>query len=64
MVSVLVVHAETFGICVVDESALEEDTTAVAPGLRYEHEAHDTTHHEVHMFECCPTDTNNWHVGE
>eukprot|EP00045_Choanoeca_perplexa_P015901 m.206775 g.206775 ORF g.206775 m.206775 type:complete len:392 (+) comp17111_c3_seq1:4488-5663(+) len=45
-----VVHEETFGICVVDESALEEDTTAVAPGLRYEHEAHDTTHHDEEEF--------------
>ena len=33
-----VVHTETFGICLVDESELEPDNTAVAPGLRFEHE--------------------------
>ena len=34
-----VVHEETFGICVVDESEPAEDTSTVAPGLRYEHDA-------------------------
>lgn len=34
-----VVHEEDFGICVVDESVLEQDMTAVADGLRREYEA-------------------------
>eukprot|EP01147_Barroeca_monosierra_P011033 gene11033-3103_t len=33
-----VVHEETFGICLVEESVPEEDTSAVAPGLRFEHD--------------------------
>lgn len=34
----IVVHEETFGICLVEESVPEEDTSAVAPGLRFEHD--------------------------
>ncbi|EGD77909.1 ThiF family protein [Salpingoeca rosetta] len=41
-----VVHEETFGICLVDESAPEEDKTAVAPGLRYEHDHTDKPQQE------------------
>ena len=31
-------EGESFGICLMDESEPTEDTSGVAPGLRYEHE--------------------------
>lgn len=34
-----IVHEDTFGICLVDESEALKDTTAVAPGLRREYDA-------------------------
>jgi hypothetical protein len=40
-------HGESFGICLVDESEPTEDTSGVAPGLRYEHEAPAATPSDV-----------------
>eukprot|EP00053_Salpingoeca_punica_P009147 m.81977 g.81977 ORF g.81977 m.81977 type:complete len:101 (+) comp14896_c0_seq3:214-516(+) len=51
-----IVHEDTFGICIVDESAPTEDSTAVAPGLRHEYES---AQHVVKAEDFVPTVTES-----